>query len=425
MSEKKLHDRKAERSKAWMDAALSLSNQGSAAKSEAEWSDLETQTCLALVSAALRLKNKSLLEQALATFGGLPPVSPTKDFGEQDPLGLAARSQDAFGFERVLELRQMEAMDSKETSLGEWLRAGLINSPWGSSRLKTISEARSASRGRPMPLACALDHDNPVALAVILGSAERLAALEAMEPKDARLSEMRELDTLDPKAGDYTLRDWRSKKAKAYATIGASLETALIYQALSANAFKCVALLAQIPEFGSKALCPRALGLALGDGYSNRSAQRLFQESEPVAFSFFEWAVVSINATSGSWRPDYEKSVNEWRSMIEAMIEHAPPEAKSETQEGTGMGWPEIYWARQDDVVRNKNIEANDYTASKITSAMSMLEWFDARGFDVDWDIMASTCDKGSVLGDWLSVRGASSKAMDAKPGVKSKKKSL
>jgi hypothetical protein len=378
-----------------------------------DWDDGEAQVFSAMVHAALRQKSMGGLESALNIFGGLPPQGFKWTVGKY--LNDAAMAPDAFGFERLLGAQQEQAMvgvkesgdESADESgegarLGEWLRAGLYNSYYGSGH-SGFDPREAASVGcSPKPVAACFAQDNPVALSKILIDPARRSALACAEPTP--------MDAPPDwrKTSSYSERDEIVNKGRQ---MDAGFEKSLLWQAVSMKAFRCAALLCALPEFSKPLLKDVGFG-ALSDRrhWFERDANQIFEESGEVPFSFFEWSA-GLGSTIKSDSPygARDEAVKSWRLMLESMIDAAGPEQKQASQRGTGMGWPEMFFVRTAPHRWGASAErGNEFAQADVALAMGMLSHFEAKGFAPQWQAMAEACGECRLLKDWMELKAAS-----------------
>lgn len=357
----------------------------------AKWSDVETTAFLALMKAALRLKSEERLRAALAAFGG---VALHGCEGVGHPLHEAAMSSDAFGFgilldECVQASRGQVGMYGRKIELPDWLR-GQQQDP---------DRHDHYSPGVCAPAIACLDRDNPLALAEILSRPELFAALVEKEPL---------LADGPPKA---LMAAWRADKYKSAEELAkwarynnGAFESSLLWQAVNMGAFRCAAMLASIPEFGRAPMTPGALWFSAEHGGNRRRQQSLFKEEGPICFDFFEQAIASKKLADAGSLEMREGRRLAWGAMIDAMIEAAPKEAKKYSQEGTGLGWVEMYFAHEN-IPSTEEFELRaGRENSLIPEAMERLARFKKAGFKGQWELLAKCCIDGGALQAWISL---------------------
>lgn len=382
-----------------------------ASKADREWDEASVKAFVAATMTALRLKSQAKLDEAFEAFGGPPPQSdpssrPAVDWNAEQLLSEAARDHGAFGFESILAAQQGERSSRiKDFDLAEWLRGGLINSAWTEREPHGRRSELKSSMARPLRACFA--RDNPIALAKILKDPERFAALAGFEPKPNPA-----LPGVDGLLGDGGRR-WKGSESealmKAARSSDSGFETGLMWEAISGGAFRCAALLAAIPEFNAALARPRCFAAVLEDaGWAYRRGQDVFAESEKgVEFSLFELAVC-MRENDDAIYGERDQLRASWGAMVESMAENASPEAKAWEQEGTGMGWTEILFARlAPHRWGDAQSRGNDIAERDIAEFMRLAARFEERGFEPQWAAMAKASAQCPMLKDWLGMREA------------------
>lgn len=373
----------------FFELATRFSN--TAAEPLPKWSDAETSAFLALMRVALRLKSETRLRAAIEAFGG---VAGHGCEGIGHPLHEAAMARDAFGFGILLDecvhaARGQVGMYGRKIELCDWLR--------GQQQDPDRHEHYSAGACAPA-LAC-LDRDNPLALAEILSRPELFAALVEKEPL-AGGGPPKEL-----------MSAWRAEKYKSTEELAkwarynnGAFESSLLWQAVNMGAFRCAAMLASIPEFGRAPMTPGCLWFSSERGGNRRREQSVFKEEGKVSFDFFEQAIASKKLTESGSLESREARRLAWVDMIDAMIDSAPKEAKKFSQEGTGLGWVEMYFAHED-IPRTEAFELRSGSEnSGIPEAMERLARFKKAGFKGQWELLAKCCSDGGALQSWIAL---------------------
>ena len=95
--------------------------------------------------------------------------------------------------------------------------------------------------------------------------------------------------------------------------------------------------------------------------------------------------------------------------MLGAMVDAGDDECRRHRQAGTGMGWPEMFFARAEPHSWGARGESgNEFAQAEVAAAMAMLERFESKGFAPQWEALAHACCKGGALKDWLDIKGVS-----------------
>lgn len=376
------------------------------------WSDEEIDAQSARIRAAFRMRDESMLEAALDVFGGLPPES---SYGSRrgnsikDPLFISAEHPDAFGFERLLSEREKELpwielpLDQQNEGLwlGAWLRKGIYGT--GPDHVDAepddLRDRSVLGHGLIAPVAAALCHDNPLAMASILSNEKRFKALLAMEPQGL----LEELDDGDAKAWYEDVI--KSEHGKPLA------ERSLVWNAVACRAYRCAALLASMPEFAAP-LCEARRHVAGADGF-RENTHRANNTMRGVPFSepnFFCWALRKGVAQGGSVWLSGDDSLA-WRAMVESMVDGASDSAKSWRGMGCG-GWSDVLMVQ----LGVGSMDAKGETGrERLEWCRSVLGRMSDLGFAMDWPALSKRCDKSSPMRDWLALQGAAKGA--SKPG--------
>ena len=378
--------------KSFLSLASAFSNKSPQAP--AKWTDGEVETFLGLMKGALRLKSMELLKSAIHAFGGVAPRGGANRIAH--PLYEAAEAADAFGFGLLLDECVLAATGEvgfygRPIELSDWLRSGMPH-PYKTSE-------RVSSDCSPV-MAC-FSSDNPLALAEILSRPQLFEALVKAEPEigEGPPSDLVDQWRKEAYKGSENLSNWAR-----YGNHG--FENSLLYVAVSLGAFRCAALLASIPDFGAASMTPNGLWFENKDSNGRRRAQSLFKEEGVISFDFFEQALASkaLVERMGGSRSEHLEC---WGMMIDAMIDAAPEAAKTYCQEGTGLGWVEMYFAHED-IPRIEAFELRSRSEkSSIPKVIERLDRFRRANFRAQWELLAGCCSPAGSLQSWIELSGA------------------
>lgn len=371
-------------------------------EASSEWDAQSVQSCLVDLKTALRQRSEKKLEAVVETYGGLPPQ--WRKWPASEPLGDAAKDPGAFGFEFLLDIQQAEwELKARQSGhvekLGDWLRAGMINNPW---RAKTWNGAKELASGQEArPVAVCLAYDNPMALAQIMKNQGRFDALVSSEPTPSKSLPGTQglVSKYDPK--------FRDEARKA----GAVFETSLLWHAVSLRAYRCAAMLAAMPDFSRTLNQPRSFGSGLEDSHwVDRQTQDVFHESDAcVEFSFFEWMMSNANCEN-FWERDRAQAG--WQAMIQSSAEHAGSEVLNWRQEGTGLGWAEIYFAHVAPQKWGHSVSHNEVAQRAVADAINFMAILEKAGFAINWGLLSKVSEGCAPLRDWIELREASIKSV-------------
>lgn len=369
------------------------------------WSSEEVMVQTAMVGAALRFRDGGRLDRAIADFGGLidKRYFARDRRGESiiDFLFSSAEHPDAFGFERLLAERESELAPEKRldtAAFGAWLRTGIYgsakveqNNPDGENDIEnSLSDRSVLGYGLIAPVAAALCHDNPIALANVLGQGDRIQALLAMEPEG-----------LAQAMDDGAAMAWYSEPMNCDHG-KPHVERSILWNAIASKAYRCAALLASIPEFAAP-FCEARRHVAGSNGFREHM-HRANNSMRGVPFSepnFWGWALRKGVDQSGSiWLSGADGLA--WRSMIESMVDGASDSAKSWRGIGCG-GWSDIFMRK----LGVGSIDAKDEKgAESLEWCQSVLGRMSEHGFPMDWAALAKQCKKLSPMREWLVLQG-------------------
>lgn len=387
-----------------------------------KWSPQEVASFQAEAFCGLRIKDKQRIVSSIEHFGGIPEGSDDNE----DLLFLAAQDPSAWGFAEIY--GSVAATDpllrfEESQGLGEFLRRGIAlpGDGRGSSGTLSVRNTIGYSRASFRPVGACLATDNPIALAWLLGDSDRFNALAATEPlgcfNGEAFTSNKEIRSLNLR--DYHGRSWLVADAQ-----DARLEKSLLFQAVAARAPRCAALLASIPEFSQAALDPERLrgGATVEnsvfisetgwDGGRDQAARPQVSVFEEVIFKFKD----SAEFSSPGFGPRGHAPLREWELLLERLV-MASPSAAKKWRQSNGLGLPEIYFAVESASIVS---QARAYSRRQPSAAapaqervMRQLAIFAAHGFDVQWEGMATQCERVPELAEWLRIQGAVVNASD------------
>lgn len=333
-----------------------------------EWTSQQASASCARIEAAIRMADPERLEAALRDFGGLAPL----ELMEKDPLSMAAEAPGAFGFERLMRLRveQMlaegELDQSEHDRLRESLRKGMIRHYWDAPRGVVQWDERVRSSGSPLLIA--LRADSPMALAALLEDERIAQAIVAGEPQPDEMA-----------------------------------QTALIWHAVSCGAIACAALLARDERFNALLVNPGSLRCWNTDGREEnpwRVGQNVFEEESEVEWNLFEEALWRVEKAAENGPYGERGRVRAKGALfLSAAMEAAGSPAKAWRQKGTGLGWPEIAFARL------------GWKWADEESAQTVIEALEAMGragFEPRWELISQSLEQAGRaprLAEWTRLR--------------------
>ena len=365
------------------------------------WTEEESLVCRARAKAALRSRRLDLLERVLDEFGGLAAGAPrpSRDhIGSRPLMDLAweaAMDPQAFGFAQVArgQWQALRALFARQDSQGEeakhlarWLRGGLGGAIDRGEPASPVYAA-SGSWEHSCPVGACFAHDNPVALAKLLGEVDFFEALAGGEPKPAAKAPTRacakfweggaEAAKQEPKEGPLLHRSMAGGMGKEWLSRGAALEASLAWQAVACGAFGCAKLLLSIEEFASP-MTPLALGCS--NPKIQRAREPIGQDDQEEAFSLFEQAAMWA-PPHPALLPEQEEGQKErqrarQQELLLWMVAKAPDQAKAAR---AGASWPELAVSRQ--ALSLKDAEAS----VDVAFCLAILREGDSNGFSIDW----------------------------------------